>query len=400
MGTLSLGCPDAAAFQYVTMDNVPNYDPADEVNVSCTVDVLSSVVVDTPRPLSEIAKGTDSVEALVAELVFSEDETAKLAEVTTGQSDNSQWFAQRAGRITGSKMHAVYTKMKTVSSKPTTNTDSLLKQVMGYTSPPENIPALKYGRTMEGEARATYIKFNKSKHQNLCVAQSGLHVSASQGYIGASPDGLVSCGCCGGGVLEIKCPISISSTAPDPSNLSYLKDGKLARNHQYFTQIQGQMAMTGREWCDFFVYTKRGHYQERILFCADYWETVSATIRNFFVQFVAPELLTSKLKHVSELSPLDVPSSVEKTPRVQIIQVSVKGKAPVRPTKRKSRRKPAQPVYVCGSCGQPCQEEEDIALDSDFSIGCDKCMQWFHWGCVGFGGAAYNTWYCPDCSTC
>jgi hypothetical protein len=399
MGVLSLACPDAAAFQYVDVDTSPNYTPADEVNVSCSVDVVTTVEVDLPRPLPEIAEGAGSVTALVTELEFSTEATEKLANATTGQADNGQWFAQRAGRITGSKMHAVYTKMKTVTLKPNTNSDALVKQVMGYENISENIPALKYGRTMEDEARSKYAKVYKARHHNVRVTETGLHVSASRGYIGASPDGLVSCDCCGQGVLEVKCPFSIAHTRPGSSNLAYLRGGTLAKSHQYFTQVQGQMAVTDRQWCDFFVFTKHGYYLERILFNPQFWSTVVANLEKFFVLFVAPELLSSSLRDAPQLPPLDGPS-VEKTP-VQVVPVS--RKPPVLATKprrsRTSKKKSVKPVYICGSCEQEVKEEEEITGDQDFAIGCDSCLKWYHWGCVGFTGSACNQWYCPDCAT-
>ena len=47
-----------------------------------------------------------------------------------------------------------------------------------------------------------------------------------------------------------------------------LKDDRLALKcrHAYFAQIQGQMAITGRSYCDFFVYTVNGQFHERVLF--------------------------------------------------------------------------------------------------------------------------------------
>ena len=106
------------------------------------------------------------------------------------------------------------------------------------------------------------MKETQGNHLKLSVTPSGLHVSAKKGFIGASPDGLVSCDCCGQGLLEIKCPISIAHDVPSSANLAYLKYDKLSKTHTYYTQVQGQLAITGRQWCDFFVYTKYGHYLE------------------------------------------------------------------------------------------------------------------------------------------
>ena len=41
---------------------------------------------------------------------------------------------------------------------------------------------------------------------SICVELTGLHINPSSPHLVASPDGIVSCFCCGDGLLEIKCP--------------------------------------------------------------------------------------------------------------------------------------------------------------------------------------------------
>ena len=55
------------------------------------------------------------------------------------------------------------------------------------------------------------------------------------------------------GLLEIKCPQVISVL-----EAKYLKNTatgplELKRNHQYYYQVLMQLAVTGLQWCDFFV---------------------------------------------------------------------------------------------------------------------------------------------------
>ena len=38
---------------------------------------------------------------------------------------------------------------------------------------------------------------------------------------------------------------------------------KLQHNHPHFSQVQGQMAITGRTWCDFVIYTEKDISVER-----------------------------------------------------------------------------------------------------------------------------------------
>lgn len=71
---------------------------------------------------------------------------------------------------------------------------------------------------------------------------------------------LMSCDCCGEGLLEVKstlkpkcdpCPSFCLCNLPD-----YLlfTDGEIdiKKNHRYFCQVQGQMTISKRMWCDFF----------------------------------------------------------------------------------------------------------------------------------------------------
>ena len=44
------------------------------------------------------------------------------------------------------------------------------------------------------------------------------------------------------------------------------KKFQLKRSHPYYCQVQGQMAITERAWCDFVVYTSKGIAIDRITF--------------------------------------------------------------------------------------------------------------------------------------
>ena len=75
----------------------------------------------------------------------------------------------------------------------------------------------------------------------------------------------MECECCGSGVVEIKCPYTIKDDIPPASNLDYLdrvvSDGKevtkfKTKKSAYFFQIQGQMVVTGRSYCDLFIQRK------------------------------------------------------------------------------------------------------------------------------------------------
>jgi len=53
----------------------------------------------------------------------------------------------------------------------------------------------------------------KCGHKDSAVNKSGLLIDREYPCIGASPDGIVTCECCGKGVLEIQCPYKFKEVA-------------------------------------------------------------------------------------------------------------------------------------------------------------------------------------------
>lgn len=79
-------------------------------------------------------------------------------------------------------------------------------------------------------------------------------------FLGASPDGFVTCSCCGKGVLEVKCPYKHKQPLvleADANDRSFFLDEhmQLKRLHRYFSQVQLQMQVAGVTYCDLCVYT-------------------------------------------------------------------------------------------------------------------------------------------------
>ena len=220
---------------------------------------------------------------------FKRKDISEIEKLTRGQNNNEQWFAFRKGVITGSRTHEVKTKMTkfTEGDGSSTNLWSLFK-VSGRTFVNPNIPALKYGREMEINAVNEFQKMHAISHKNIKVEQCGLFLLPEKPFIGCSPEGIVFC-CCGKSCLKIKCPYSINCASPtDPRvTLSYRLKGKddkvaLNRNHQYYTQCQMQMAVTGTNICHFFVWTPHGHYHEKIEFNLKFWENIVPKFEKFY----------------------------------------------------------------------------------------------------------------------
>ena len=96
------------------------------------------------------------------------------------------------------------------------------------------------------------------------------------------------------GILEIKCPFSIAGEdvcSMPPAEitrkhqasfcLQVKPDGglQLKRNHKYYTQVQGELAVKGRQWADFVVWTLApadNIFVERIMADESFWRDTFA----------------------------------------------------------------------------------------------------------------------------
>lgn len=201
----------------------------------------------------------------------------RIEEATRGQSSNPSWFDFRKGVITASKVHEVKTKMNKVLLKKGSDKSiwNLIQKVSGLTFVPPSLPALKYGRETEKTAAEKLVRLYKKEHKKVKFHDCGLFLNKEYPFIGASPDGLLECSCHPDKVcVEIKCPFSISylSPADEKAELNYLDEGRLKWTHQYYSQCQLQMGITGTKQCIFFVYTAHGFVKDVIDFDKRYYD--------------------------------------------------------------------------------------------------------------------------------
>lgn len=140
---------------------------------------------------------------------------------------------------------------------------------------------------MESQAKLEYIEVMKTVNKaKVIVNECGLFVLLDMVHLGATPDGVVFDSTSSSeGLLEIKRSFSIANDMPSYQNLAYLKKceqgSQLKRNHPYFYQIQTQLGVTGKEWCDFFVYTKAGYFLELVYLNQEAWNDIKARVKLF-----------------------------------------------------------------------------------------------------------------------
>ena len=124
---------------------------------------------------------------------------ANVEVLTRHQSKSQEWFRFRAGRITASRYRQV---LHTSIQKPSF---SLLKAVCYPESFSFKVPATLWGCQHEQDAIQQY-KSQATSHTDISITSCGFHICLTHPFLGASPDALVQCECCGQGVVEVKCP--------------------------------------------------------------------------------------------------------------------------------------------------------------------------------------------------
>jgi len=354
--------PTAAVFRVLPGFALPNIPTSHEPEPN--LPPLLTALYDAKYACYSGAELVELCEETFTHLSISTEESKFLERCTRQQSNSCLWYNYRVGRITASKFHTV--AKCTERSYPT----SLVKSVMQYSAPSPNVPALRWGHEKEETAIADYTNTMARSHTNFKLERCGLIVNPKYPHLGASPDGLTSCDCCGNGLLEVKCPFKYRDTDPKLAREKdfCLQPGPggalhLSKTHAYYYQVQGQLAMAERSHCDFVCWSPQGVFIEQVLGDPDFFVSLRPKLDYFFVKYILPELLTKRL-------------AIGETP----VPLTMEGPS-------------SSTQLYCF-----CQQEEFGNM-----IQCDspECpYDWFHFPCVGMEQAPEGNWYCPDCMKC
>lgn len=155
-----------------------------------------------------------------------------------------------------------------------------------------------------------------SSHQQFLINECGLFLHLDYPFIGATPEGLVSCDCCGEGICEIKCPYSChdecieESVDKRTSCLEKYAKGNflLKRNHAYYYQVQCQLFCTNRTYCDFVLWSSKDIHVERIYPDENIWHDSVEKAQHFFLSAVLPEMIGKWFSRPPPVSPLSLTS--------------------------------------------------------------------------------------------
>ena len=235
------------------------------------------------------------------------------------------------------------------------------------------------------------------------VTASGLVLNTKYPHLGASPDGMIMCDCCGIGCLEIKCPHCAKDDSPDVDGIvDYLErsqDGKLQlkQNHMYYYQVQAQMHICEVGFSDFTVWTPRGLHIERIEASKEFFVRALDNITIFYKYGVLPELIGkwySKepiMPLVDESSASASAADIDVDTTTQLTTTTDTATTGATTNVNVSADDTNGSVDLICYCKQP---------ESGDMIGCDfpTCsIEWFHQSCLRIKTVPKGKWYCPDC---
>ena len=155
-----------------------------------------------------------------------------------------EWFQQRLGKVTASRISDVIAKTKTGVSTSRQNylIQLVSERLTGKKGDSFVNQAMLDGIEREDDARKLY-----EIEKNISVSEVGFFEHPIISMSGASPDGAVHAEIEGkyAGLIEIKCPIETTHTNTLMSKSVPSK---------YLSQIQWQMACVGARWVDFVSY--------------------------------------------------------------------------------------------------------------------------------------------------
>lgn len=161
-----------------------------------------------------------------------------------------EWLAARRGRFTASRFKDLVTagtgqaKQNRAKTGPSDTAQKYIRQVAGEiltstTAESYEGKAMWWGSEWEEDARICYGDLN-----NVAVEEVGFVQHEHEPRVGSSPDGLVG----DPGTIEIKCPHTTAQ------HLLHLLDGVPT---EHLPQIQGNLWVLNRYWCDFVSYDSR-----------------------------------------------------------------------------------------------------------------------------------------------
>ena len=152
--------------------------------------------------------------------------------------------------------------------------------------------AVSHGKTYETVALKKF-----SEVTELQASPCGFFVCADYSFLGCSPDAVID----EESIIEIKCPFNGRNSKVVPGKffpfLETRPNGEigLKRNHNFYYQILGQLAISKRKYCFFVVFTFVDIFIEKIQFDPEFFKNhmlpkLTTFFENHYRPFIASKL--------------------------------------------------------------------------------------------------------------
>ena len=182
-----------------------------------------------------------------------------------GDQGTARWRQYRAGYVTGSGFSEVLAKGKAgkeSKARQTYRMSLVTERITGLPSPEIYAAALSWGKENEGPAKVAYELYMAEQGQSVFIEPAEFVQHPTIDWVGTSPDGLVG----ERGMVEVKCPWNtanhlmtiIRASAVLANALMVANDEPIvAVPEEHIPQIQGNLWVLDRDWCDFISYDPR-----------------------------------------------------------------------------------------------------------------------------------------------
>lgn len=194
--------------------------------------------------------------------------------ITDIEQGSKEWLDLRLGKITASRVGDIVTNGK--GGKPSKTSESYMNELLSEILTGSQVDfyvnnAIAWGNECEPQARAMYELENDVDVEEVAFIQI-------TDFIGVSPDGLIG----NDGLLEIKCPTSKKQIERALSDCFH---------SEYKSQIQMQLWVSGRNWCDFVSFDPRingkaSYLQERVYRDEEYIDEMKSKVNEFVFRMI------------------------------------------------------------------------------------------------------------------
>jgi putative phage-type endonuclease len=198
------------------------------------------------------------------------------------EQGSPEWKELRRGHVTASNVADVMAKGKSgeAETRKKYKLRLIAERMSGMSQDSFSNADMEWGVEQEAYARMAY-----EVAKDVLVDKTGFWHHLDIAFVGVSPDGLVN----DDGLVEIKCPKT-------ETHIDYMLNDKVPA--KYYKQIQCQLWVTGRQWCDFISFDPRmpALKQLFVIRCPrddDFIATMEAEVRTFLTEI---EFLMSKLE--------------------------------------------------------------------------------------------------------